>query len=300
MAKLVEGVHRFRADYFNRNRELFRTLAQRGQRPETLFITCSDARIDPNRITDSSPGDLFIVRNVGNIVPQLALPGGTSAALEYAVEVLQVSNIVVCGHTHCGAMEALLDPSRVQGLVYVQRWLSQALRLRENRGRTIRAPRGHGAVDGSGARECPRAAGEPARIPVRGATARGRDAAPQRLGLCDRDRRGELLQSGGRPVRHDRADGDALTLCSPHDEPLHRTAPAVPSHDRPELLPNASSRRTRRSGRRTSSSPTGSSSGRASSGSSARTTRGRGRRRAATTGSASPRARSCRAASWPA
>lgn len=146
MAKLVEGVHRFRADYFNRNRELFRTLAQRGQRPETLFITCSDARIDPNRITDSSPGDLFIVRNVGNIVPQLALPGGTSAALEYAVEVLQVSNIVVCGHTHCGAMEALLDPSRVQGLVYVQRWLSQALRLREeswpNDTRTSRAWRG--------------------------------------------------------------------------------------------------------------------------------------------------------------
>lgn len=131
MAKLVEGVHRFRADYFNRNRELFRTLAERGQRPETLFITCSDARVDPNRITDSAPGELFIVRNVGNIVPQLALPGGTSAALEYAVEVLQVSNIVVCGHTHCGAMQALLDPARVEGLVYLQRWLSQAMRLRE-------------------------------------------------------------------------------------------------------------------------------------------------------------------------
>src|SRR5580698_1684610 len=131
MAKLVEGVHRFRADYFNKNRALFRTLAQRGQRPETLFITCSDSRVDPNLITDSSPGDLFIVRNVGNIVPQLALPGGTSAALEYAVEVLQVSNIVVRGHTHCGAMQALLDPARVEGLPYVQRWLSQALRLRE-------------------------------------------------------------------------------------------------------------------------------------------------------------------------
>ncbi len=131
MAKLVEGVHRFRADYFNKNRELFRALAQRGQRPETLFITCSDARIDPNRITDSAPGDLFIVRNVGNIVPQLTLPGGTSAALEYAVEVLEVSNVVVCGHTHCGAMQALLDPERIEGLPYVQRWLSQTMRLRE-------------------------------------------------------------------------------------------------------------------------------------------------------------------------
>jgi carbonic anhydrase len=131
MAKLVEGVHRFRADYFNKNRELYRTLAERGQRPETLFITCSDSRVDPNRITDSAPGDLFIVRNVGNIVPQLALPGGTSAALEYAVEILEVSNIVVCGHTHCGAMQALLDPTRVEGLQYVQRWLSQTSRLRE-------------------------------------------------------------------------------------------------------------------------------------------------------------------------
>ena len=129
--KLADGVHRFRADYFNKNRELFRNLAERGQRPETLFITCSDSRVDPNRITDSAPGELFIVRNVGNIVPQLQLPGGTSAALEYAVEVLEVSNIVVCGHTHCGAIQALLDPARVEGLQYVQRWLSQALRLRE-------------------------------------------------------------------------------------------------------------------------------------------------------------------------
>jgi carbonic anhydrase len=131
MAKLAEGVHRFRADYFNRHRELFRNLAERGQRPETLFITCSDSRVDPNRITDSDPGELFIVRNIGNVVPQLTLPGGTSAALEYAVEVLEVSNIVVCGHTHCGAMQALLDPKRVEGLPYVQRWLSQSLRLRE-------------------------------------------------------------------------------------------------------------------------------------------------------------------------
>jgi carbonic anhydrase len=131
MAKLVEGVHRFRADYFNKHRELFRNLAERGQRPETLFITCSDSRVDPNRITDSEPGELFIVRNVGNIVPHPSLPGGTSAAIEYAVEVLEVSNIVVCGHTHCGAMQALLDPKRVEKLLFVQRWLSQALRLRE-------------------------------------------------------------------------------------------------------------------------------------------------------------------------
>ncbi len=132
MAKLVDGVHHgFEQTTSNKNRELFRTLAERGQRPETLFITCSDARVDPNLITDSAPGDLFIVRNVGNIVPQLALPGGTSAALEYAVEVLEVSNIVVCGHTFCGAIQALLDPARVEGLPYVQRWLSQAVRLRE-------------------------------------------------------------------------------------------------------------------------------------------------------------------------
>src|SRR6516165_5631546 len=99
MQKLVQGVHAFQAQYFARHRDLFRKLAERGQRPEALFITCSDSRVVPNLITSTEPGDLFIVRNVGNIVPHITMPGGTAAAIEYAVEVLGVTDIIVCGHT---------------------------------------------------------------------------------------------------------------------------------------------------------------------------------------------------------
>jgi carbonic anhydrase len=124
--KLVKGLHSFQTGYFASHRELFKQLANAGQRPETLFITCSDARVVPNLITTAAPGELFIVRNVGNVVPRTDLPGGTAAAIEYAVEVLNVENIIVCGHTQCGAVDALLHPERVQHLPYVSRWLAQA------------------------------------------------------------------------------------------------------------------------------------------------------------------------------
>jgi carbonic anhydrase len=84
MQKLLKGVHSFQRGFFATHRELFERLATDGQNPETLFITCSDARIVPNLITGAAPGDLFIVRNVGNVVPRLELPGGTAAAIEYA------------------------------------------------------------------------------------------------------------------------------------------------------------------------------------------------------------------------
>ena len=130
MQKLVDGVHTFRSQSFATYRALFRRLAERGQRPETLFITCSDSRVVPNLITNTDPGDLFLVRNVGNIVPSVNLPGGTAAALEYAVEVLGVTDVIVCGHTHCGAMQALLDPKSVDRLPLVKRWLAQSDRVR--------------------------------------------------------------------------------------------------------------------------------------------------------------------------
>lgn len=130
MQKLVDGVHTFRSQSFATYRALFRRLAERGQRPETLFITCSDSRVVPNLITNTDPGDLFLVRNVGNIVPSVTLPGGTAAAIEYAVEVLGVSDVIVCGHTHCGAMQSLLDPRSVDRLPLVKRWLAQADRVR--------------------------------------------------------------------------------------------------------------------------------------------------------------------------
>jgi carbonic anhydrase len=126
--KLQAGIHHFQANYFASHRDLFEQLAENGQRPETLFVTCSDSRVVPNLITNAAPGELFIVRNVGNIIPSAArgVLGGVSAAIQYAVEVLEVGNVIVCGHTHCGAIDAILHPDRVAHLPFVSRWLKES------------------------------------------------------------------------------------------------------------------------------------------------------------------------------
>ncbi len=128
MQKLQAGIHHFQATYFASNRALFEKLAEKGQRPETLFITCSDSRVVPNLITTAAPGELFMVRNIGNIVPSVGrgVLGGVSAAIEYAVEVLEVVSVVVCGHTHCGAIDAILRPEAVRHLPFVSRWLAES------------------------------------------------------------------------------------------------------------------------------------------------------------------------------
>lgn len=111
MHRLIEGVHRFRAEDFGQYQSLFHRLSQEKQRPHTLFITCSDSRVLAELITKSAPGDLFVVKNPGNIVPPSSVaigPNSTAAAVEFAVAGLDVSDIVVCGHTQCGAMDALL------------------------------------------------------------------------------------------------------------------------------------------------------------------------------------------------
>ncbi len=131
MQKLASGIHSFQKGYFSRNRELFEKLATDGQNPETLFVTCSDSRVLPNHITSSGPGELFIVRNVGNVIPKLDLIGGTASALEYGVQVLGVSQIIVCGHTKCGAIDAMMEPERTENLPLVRRWLQQTKRVRE-------------------------------------------------------------------------------------------------------------------------------------------------------------------------
>lgn len=133
MQKLHEGIHHFQANFFASNRDMFAQLATAGQRPETLFVTCCDSRVVPNLITNAAPGELFIVRNVGNIVPSVGrgVIGGVSAALEYAVEVLEVGNVIVCGHTNCGAIEAILNPSQVAHLPLVARWLAESARIPE-------------------------------------------------------------------------------------------------------------------------------------------------------------------------
>lgn len=124
--KLVAGVHRFRHEVFREQRELFERLSQR-QEPQTLFITCSDSRIDPNLITHTAPGDLFVLRNAGNLVPPFgATNGGEVATIEFAVAGLQVRDIVVCGHSHCGAMKGLLHPEYLAEMTAVAEWLKQA------------------------------------------------------------------------------------------------------------------------------------------------------------------------------
>ncbi|HYQ05022.1 MAG TPA: carbonic anhydrase [Polyangiaceae bacterium] len=130
MQKLVKGIHTFQRGFFASHRDLFKQLAEAGQQPETLFITCSDSRVDPNLITNSQPGELFIVRNVGNVVPTRDLPGGTAAAIQYAVEVLNVENIILCGHTQCGALKAILDPASVTHLEYVSRWVKSTISVK--------------------------------------------------------------------------------------------------------------------------------------------------------------------------
>jgi carbonic anhydrase len=129
--KLEAGIHHFQANYFAKHRGMFEKLAEAGQRPETLFITCSDSRVVPNLITNAAPGELFIVRNIGNIVPSVirGVLGGVSAAIEYAVEVLGVGNVIVCGHTNCGAIDAILRPERTAHLPNVSRWLKESARI---------------------------------------------------------------------------------------------------------------------------------------------------------------------------
>src|SRR5437764_2936940 len=116
MQKLIQGIHRFQQETFRPLQGLFEQLSK-GQNPETLFITCSDSRIDPNLLTRSKPGDLFILRNAGNIVPpHSAASGGEAATIEFAVTAVGVKDIILCGHSDCGGMKALLQPETVASL----------------------------------------------------------------------------------------------------------------------------------------------------------------------------------------
>jgi carbonic anhydrase len=109
LSRIIQGVNQFHSDYFSTHQELFEQLSQ-GQTPDVLFITCSDSRIDPCLITQSPPGRLFVIRNIGNIVPTYGSASITeAAAIEYAVQALGVKEIIVCGHSHCGAMRGLLQ-----------------------------------------------------------------------------------------------------------------------------------------------------------------------------------------------
>ncbi|MEM1367133.1 MAG: carbonic anhydrase [Cyanobacteria bacterium P01_H01_bin.15] len=127
MEKLVKGLRRFQTEYFSKNQDLFEHLAK-GQSPRVLFITCSDSRVDPNLITNAKVGELFVIRNAGNIVPPYgATNGGEGGAIEYAVQALNVEHIIVCGHSYCGAMKGLLKLDKLkEDMPLVYDWLLQA------------------------------------------------------------------------------------------------------------------------------------------------------------------------------
>jgi len=137
--QLVAGIHHFQSHVVHPQREWYERLAD-GQNPEALFITCSDSRIDPNLITQTAPGDLFILRNAGNLVPSYGMTaGGEVATIEFAVTGLGVTDIIVCGHSHCGAMKALLHPEYVAEMPSVADWLKHAEATR----RIVKSKYGH-------------------------------------------------------------------------------------------------------------------------------------------------------------
>jgi carbonic anhydrase len=126
MEHLLSGIHQFRTQVFSQEREFYEQLAE-GQSPSALFISCSDSRVDPNLILQADPGELFSVRNAGNLVPPYgASNGGEGPSVEYAVAALKVQHIVVCGHSQCGAIKALLDPKSTEKLPAVRQWLNHA------------------------------------------------------------------------------------------------------------------------------------------------------------------------------
>jgi carbonic anhydrase len=124
ITRILKGLNNFQTNYFELHREMFEELSQ-GQKPEILFITCSDSRIDPNLLTQTQPGELFIIRNLGNIIPAHGTPNnGEGAGVEYAISALDIKHIIVCGHSHCGSMKGLLQlKNLVEEMPLVHDWL---------------------------------------------------------------------------------------------------------------------------------------------------------------------------------
>jgi carbonic anhydrase len=126
MDRLIEGYRRFRAGQWPERRATFEALARHGQSPRALVVACADSRIDPAMIFGAGPGELFVVRNVANLVPPYAPDGGahaTSAALEFAVRVLEVPDIIVMGHAMCGGIHALLNGAPPAAADFLGPWM---------------------------------------------------------------------------------------------------------------------------------------------------------------------------------
>jgi carbonic anhydrase len=126
---LIAGFRRFQSDYYGERRELVERLVRQGQAPKVMVVACSDSRVDPAIVTDCDPGDLFVVRNVANLVPPYEQGGGyhgTSAALEFAVRCLHVEHVIVMGHARCGGIRALLGDIRFESGAgqFITPWMS--------------------------------------------------------------------------------------------------------------------------------------------------------------------------------
>ncbi len=125
--RLKAGIRKFRTEIYPERREAYERAAAEPQRPHTLVVTCADSRIDPELITQSGPGEIFVTRNIGNLVPPYGeMLGGVSAVLEYAIQALKVQHVVICGHTDCGAMKAMMHPEALEKMQVVRRWLRNA------------------------------------------------------------------------------------------------------------------------------------------------------------------------------
>lgn len=132
-SKLINGNKEYKNTYVRNNKKKFEELAK-GQTPQALFIGCSDSRVIPNLLTKTDPGEMFVMRNVGNFVPEFtgkADEAGVASALEYGVKALKVSEIIVCGHTHCGAIAALYSEIDSKEFMHVSKWIEQGKKSKE-------------------------------------------------------------------------------------------------------------------------------------------------------------------------
>lgn len=207
MRDIIDGFLRFQRDAYPARSQLFKSLATR-QAPKALFIACSDSRVVPELLTQREPGELFVIRNAGNIVPGYGpQPGGVSASVEYAVAVLGVGDIVVCGHSDCGAMGAIASCACLDQLPAVAGWLHHAEAARAMNSAHEHALRG-GAAGRPGAAQRDRPTGQPAHPPLRRPRPGAGSAEPARLGLRHRKR----------PHRRPRQRQPALRLLAEHPE----------------------------------------------------------------------------------
>jgi carbonic anhydrase len=125
--KIISGIDRFRRQEYATNRDFYKQLASKPQKPLALFITCADSRVHPNLITQTEPGDLFLIRNAGNLIPPHgSAVGGEAATIEFSVEVLNIRHIILCGHSQCGAIKALLEARGLEHLPAVRKWCGHA------------------------------------------------------------------------------------------------------------------------------------------------------------------------------